>query len=80
MVVAGWACLGWTYTRIRTHTLHLIRFVSFFFLLTMDTSGIITGLLILYFLMHAQFLIFFSFFPPETCVSSNDFLFFVLRI
>jgi len=66
-----------THTHAHT-TLDSFRFV--FFLLTMDTSGIITGLLILYFLMHAQFLIFFSFFPPETCVSSNDFLFFVLRI
>ena len=78
MVVVGWACLGWTYARIRTHTLHLIRFVSFFFV---DYGHLWYYYGSSHFLMHAQFLIFFSFFfPPEACVSSNDFLFFVLRI
>jgi len=66
---------------IRTHTLHLIRFVSFFFV---DYGH----LWYYYGSSHSLFsdactifnFIFFTFFPPEACVSSNDFLFFVLRI
>ena len=66
---------------IHTHTHAHITLDSFHFVFFVDYGHLWYYYGSSHFLMHAQFLIFFSFFfPPEACVSSNDFLFFVLRI